>query len=75
MEYPKAIMSISELTKLGFSDSYLREAVREKDQRFATRTSPKGKYMIDTEKFEQHRINQEIRRKRQNNRSFQYGNS
>ncbi len=65
MEYPKPIMSISELTKLGFSDAYLREAVRAKDQRFATRTSPRGKYMIDTAKFEQHRISQEIRRQRQ----------
>lgn len=52
MKFPKAIMSITELTELGFSRDYLGKAVHSKHAgEFAHRTSRKGKFLIDTEKF------------------------
>jgi len=56
MQYPKPIMSITELTKLGFSRDYLDRAVHSKHaDYFARRTSKRGKFLIDTEKFEKAR--------------------
>lgn len=53
MQYPKPIMSITELTKLGFSRDYLDRAVHSKHANyFAQRTSRRGKFLIDTEKFQ-----------------------
>ncbi|SHI44578.1 hypothetical protein [Parasporobacterium paucivorans] len=53
MNYPKPLMSISELTELGFSRDYLKRIVHHKQAvKFANRTSRGGKFIIDTEEFE-----------------------
>lgn len=57
MQYPKPIMSVSELVKLGFTRDELNRAVHRKNQNFATKTLGGGKWRIDTEKFEQFRTN------------------
>lgn len=54
MKYPKLIMSITELTELGFSRDYLKRCTHIKGFP-GTRTSKKGKWMIDTEEFEKWR--------------------
>ena len=40
MEYPKPIMKMSELKKMGFPEEYLLYAFRSKNQRFASRMNP-----------------------------------
>ena len=40
MEYPKQIMKISELKKMGFSEPFLLEAYRDPRQTFATKMNP-----------------------------------
>lgn len=57
MEYPKPIMSTTELMKLGFSRTYLSEMAHRKNQNYCTRTSPKpkAKMMFDTARFERER--------------------
>ena len=53
MKYPKPMMSITELTALGFSRDYLQKAVHCKhSDEFAYRTGRGGKFMVDTEKFD-----------------------
>lgn len=55
MTYPKKVMSLSELTELGFPMKMLREICKSIDAyRFVTRTSEKktAKLLIDTEEFE-----------------------
>ena len=55
MQYPKQIMSITELAELGFCRDYLRAACHAEGQNFATKTVGGGKFQIDTEKFEEWR--------------------
>ncbi len=57
MEYPKPIMSTSELMKLGFSKLYLNEMAHRKNQNYCTRTSskPNAKLLFDTARLEKER--------------------
>ena len=55
MEYPKPIMSITDLEELGFSRIELKNAVHAKGQDFAVKTAGQGKWKIDTHKFERWR--------------------
>lgn len=55
MNYPKQIMSISDLVELGFSRTELNYAVHARGQDFAVKTHGGGKWKIDTEKFEKWR--------------------
>lgn len=55
MEYPKEIMTIPELKKMGFTRTYLDRAFRSNSNDFATRVTPgksKSPIMFDTAKFE-----------------------
>lgn len=55
MTYPKKIMSLTELSRLGFPMSMLREMCKSIDAyRFVSRTSEKktAKLLVDTEEFE-----------------------
>lgn len=52
MEYPKKIMSISELIELGYTRNMLRDFVHIPGQRFAFKTQGGGKWMFDVEAFE-----------------------
>lgn len=53
MQYPKPLMSISEMVELGYSKDYLKRIVHHRlAYRFADRTSARGKFRIDTEEFE-----------------------
>lgn len=53
MEYPKQIMSISEMKKMGHSVDFLRRAVHSRHAgQFAFQTSRRGKWLIDTQEFE-----------------------
>ncbi|MCI9148284.1 MAG: hypothetical protein HFG73_08475 [Hungatella sp.] len=59
MEYPKPIMKMSELKKMGFPEEYLLYAFRSKNQRFASRMNPtknKSTIIFDTAGFEAWRI-------------------
>ncbi len=54
MTYPKPIMSVTEMSKLGFSKDFLYQAIHSRyGTSFARRTgnSKNAKYYIDTEKF------------------------
>lgn len=57
MEYPKPVMKMGELVKMGFPRSFLDEAYRERGQDFAQK-GPKSNSPIffDTERFEKWRI-------------------
>lgn len=63
MQYPKPIMSITELTEMGFSRDYLYNMVRRNGQKFCTRKSNKRRshFMIDTELFEKERMKTVVR--------------
>ena len=53
MNYPKPIMSISELVKMGFPKELLYKAAHAKgSERYVTKTPGRGKFLFDTEKFE-----------------------
>lgn len=53
MDYPKPIMSISELKQLGYPEDYLRRAVHSKHgPKFAILTARNGKWLIKTAEFE-----------------------
>ncbi len=58
MKYPKPIMSLSELEKLGFRRDYLYQMAHRRNQKYATRTSDKkrAKIMFDTDRFERERM-------------------
>ena len=61
MQYPKPVMRISELVKLGFPEQMLINAYREKGQRFAQKITPtkkKSPIVFDTEEFEKWRMQQ-----------------
>lgn len=51
MVYTKSLMSITELVKLGYSRAVLNDWVHIYDFP-ALKTSPKGKWLIDTTKLE-----------------------
>lgn len=54
MQYPKPIMSITELTTLGFSRETLKQYTRIKGFP-GTKTPGGGKWIVDTEEFEKWR--------------------
>ena len=59
MEYPKPVMRLTELQKMGFSKEYLMKAYRSKDQVFAWKidmTKGNSPILFDTKQFEQYRI-------------------
>lgn len=61
MEYPKPIMKISELMKLGFPEEMLLNAYRVKGQRFAQKMNPGKKtsaIIFETAEFEKWRMEQ-----------------
>jgi len=57
MEYPKPIMSLTELSLMGFSRTYLNQMAHMEGQRCCTRMSEKNKSKIifDTARFEKER--------------------
>lgn len=58
MEYPKAVMKMGELVKMGFPRSFLDEAYRERGQTFAQKgVKQNSPIFFDTELFEKWRIN------------------
>lgn len=53
MKYPKPIMTIAELKKMGYTEDYLRRAVHSRHaSKFAVQTCRRGKWLIKTEEFE-----------------------
>lgn len=62
MTYPKPFMSLQELSEFtGFSEEYLQEIYRRKDNDFAGKLDPtkkNSKIFFDTEKFDQWRTRQ-----------------
>jgi len=55
MKYPKQVMTISELSLMGFPRSYLERACHAHDQSFAFLQNPFKKrsvWLFDTEQFE-----------------------
>lgn len=53
MEYPKPIMTISELQEMGYPREYLLRACHSKHAgKLCIRTSRRGKFLIKTEVFE-----------------------
>lgn len=52
MTYPKPLMTITEMLPLGFTRDELNKAVHSEGQNFAHKQSERGKWKIDTEKFE-----------------------
>lgn len=51
MNFPKKIMTITEIAQLGFSRRYLQDCVHIQGNTFALRRGSKGKFMIDTDEF------------------------
>ena len=67
MEYPKAVMKMGELVKMGFPRSFLDEAYRERGQDFAQKGAKKNSpIFFDTELFEKWRE----RKQREENRAL-----
>lgn len=67
MEYPKAIMKMGELVKMGFPRSFLDEAYRERGQDFAQKGQKKNSpIFFETEKFEKWRV----RKQREENKAL-----
>lgn len=61
MTYPKAVMRLSELKKMGFPEEYLLQAYRSKNQKFAWKsdtTKQNSPILFDTEVFDKYRMNQ-----------------
>lgn len=56
MQYPKKIMSISELIEMGFSRYDLYAYYHRRGQSYARKSPGNGKIMFDTEKFEKFRM-------------------
>ena len=57
MEYPKPVMKMGELVKMGFPRSFLDEAYRERGQDFAQKGAKKNSpIFFDTELFEKWRV-------------------
>ena len=55
MQYPKPIMSLTELTELGFPRRELNKNVHAKGQVFAIKTTGGGKWIFDTAEYEKWR--------------------
>ena len=56
MTYPKPVMSITDMTKLGFSKTDLYKMAKHPlADKYIIRTGAGGKIYYDTEKFEQYR--------------------
>ena len=55
MQYPKQIMSLTELVQLGFSRRELNKNVHAKGQTFAIKTTGGGKWIFDTAEYEKWR--------------------
>lgn len=67
MEYPKPVMKMGELVKMGFPRSFLDEAYRERGQDFAQKGAKKNSTIFfDTELFEKWRV----RKQREENRAL-----
>lgn len=67
MEYPKPVMKMGELVKMGFTRSFLDEAYRERGQDFAQKGAKKNSpIFFDTELFEKWRV----RKQREENRAL-----
>ncbi len=67
MEYPKPVMKMGELVKMGFPRSFLDEAYRERGQDFAQKGDKKNSpIFFDTELFEKWRV----RKQREENRAL-----
>ncbi len=61
MEYPKSVMSKSELMQMGFTRTYLDRVSRVKGQTFAFRMNPaksNSPLMFDTAGFEKFRLSE-----------------
>lgn len=59
MKYPKPIMRMKELTKMGFPEKFLLEAYRTMGQTFAQKIDPlatNSPIIFDTEEFEKWRM-------------------
>lgn len=70
MEYPKPVMKMGELVKMGFPRSFLDEAYREKGQTFAQKGAKKNSpIFFEVEKFEKWRVN----KLKNENRAMQRG--
>lgn len=53
MDYPKPLMSITELNKMGYPRDYLGRYVRSRfAEKSVIRTSKRGKYLIDVTRLE-----------------------
>lgn len=67
MEYPKPVMKMGELVKMGFPRSFLDEAYRERGQDFAQKGAKKNSpIFFDTELFEKWRV----RKQREENKAL-----
>lgn len=51
MNFPKKIMTITEISQLGFSRRYLQDCAHIQGNKFALRRGTRGKFMIDTDEF------------------------
>lgn len=61
MEYPKQVMRLRELMKLGFPEEFLMNAYRNKEQRFAWKmdmTRKNSPIIFDTSGLEEYRLQQ-----------------
>lgn len=61
MTYPKQIMKLSELKKMGYPEAFLMRAFRAHGQTFATRLNPfkeNSPIIFDTEGLEKWRLSQ-----------------
>ena len=56
MQYPKPIMSLTELVELGFSRRELNKNVHAKGQTFALKTEGGGKWVFVTAEYEKWRL-------------------
>ena len=57
MEFPKQVMTVSELKKLGFKESYLAELTRKKDQDFCWKmnsTKTNSPFLFDTTRLQKY---------------------
>lgn len=58
MKYPKQVMTIAELKKMGFSKGWLRKICRDRDQEIAwqkDKSKPNSPFLFSTEELEKYR--------------------
>lgn len=61
MKYPKKVMRLKELEKMGFPQDFLLRAYRTRGQNFAQKQNPSARnspILFDTELFEEWRLKQ-----------------